>query len=313
MILSTAAMAPASAVSTNASTVSAGQNQVDTPLISNIENTADGVKLSWNAVDGAYKYRVYYKGKNGWTKFAETTGTTAIDSVVTSGKTYTYTIRCVDKNGKFASGYKSNGWKHKFVSVAPQITGFENTSEGVKLSWNKVAGAYKYRVYYKGRNGWTRFAETTGTTAVDAVVTSGKSYTYTVRAVDKNGNFASGYNANGWKHTYVDPSTEPTVHNHSWVDITESVKVVDKEAYTYEEDVFKTQRRAICNDYGADISDDIVGHCKAHTLNGENGRYSIKSVNVKTGTRTIYVPEESHYETKVTGRKCSTCGETMYY
>ena len=109
MILSAAAMAPASAVSTNASSVSAGQNQVDTPLISNIENTADGVKLSWNAVDSACKYRVYYKGKNGWKKFAETAGASAIDDVVTSGSTYTYTIRCVDENGKFASGYKANG------------------------------------------------------------------------------------------------------------------------------------------------------------------------------------------------------------
>ena len=153
---------------------------------------------------------------------------------------------------------------------APQITNIENTENGVRLSWGKVAGAYKYRVYYKGKN--------------------------------------------GWKHTYVDPATEPTVHNHSWVDITESVKVVDKEAYTYEEDVFETQRRAICNDCGADISDNI-DHIFDEIENNANakGSYSVKSVKVKTGTKTIYVTEESHYETKVIGRKCSTCSETVYY
>ena len=203
MILSTAATAPASAVSANTSSVSAGQSQVETPQITGIVNTDEGVKLSWNKVEGAYKYRVYYKGRNGWTRFAETTGTSAVDTVVTSGSTYTYTVRCVDENGNFISGYNANGWKHKFVCVTPQFAKIENTDKGVKLSWNKIAGAYKYRVYYKGRNGWTRFAETTGTSAVDTVVTSGSTYTYTIRCVDKNGNFVSGYNSNGRKHKFV--------------------------------------------------------------------------------------------------------------
>ena len=79
------------------------------------------------------------------------------------------------------------------------------------------------------------------------------------------------------------------------------------------EDVYETQRRAICNDCGADISDNIVEHCKVHALNGENGSYSVKSVKVKTGTKTVTVPEEFHYETKTLGRKCSSCGKTKYY
>lgn len=30
----------------------------------------------------------------------------------------------------------------------------------------------------------------------------------------------------------------------------------------------------------------------------------------QVGTKTVTVPEEYHYETKITGRKCSSCGKT---
>ena len=89
MIFSAAAITPASAALVSSSFVASGQNQVETPQITKIENTAEGVKIYWNKVAGAYKYRVYYKGSKGWTRFAETTSTTAIDSVVASGVTYT--------------------------------------------------------------------------------------------------------------------------------------------------------------------------------------------------------------------------------
>ena len=108
-------------------------------------------------------------------------------------------------------------------------------------------------------------------------------------------------------------SSKTETHTHTWVNITKQVKVIDQEAYSYEEDVYETQRRAICNECGADISDNIVEHCKAHALNGENGSYSVKSVKVKTGTKTVNVPEQSHYENQTIGRKCSSCGKTEYY
>lgn len=108
-------------------------------------------------------------------------------------------------------------------------------------------------------------------------------------------------------------SSKTETHTHSWVNITEQVKVIDQEAYSYEEDVYETQRRAICNECGADISDNIVEHCKAHALNGENSSYSVKNIEVKTGTKTVNVPEKSHYETQIIGRKCSSCGKTEYY
>ena len=80
--------------------------------------------------------------------------------------------------------------------------------------------------------------------------------------------------------------------------VTEKVWVVDKEAYTYEEPIYEKQGRAICNDCGADITDDIYNHSKNHALNGGNGSYSVKKISVQVGTKTVTVPEEGHWETK---------------
>lgn len=105
--------------------------------------------------------------------------------------------------------------------------------------------------------------------------------------------------------------TEETKHIHSWVDITKQVKVVDQEAYTYEEPVYEKQGRTICNDCGADITDGAIidEHIYNHIINGGKGSYHDEWVKVQVGTKTVTVPEEYHYETEVTGRKCSSCGK----
>ncbi len=80
---------------------------------------------------------------------------------------------------------------------------------------------------------------------------------------------------------------------------TKKVWVVDKEAYTYEEPVYEKHDRTICNECGADITDNLISHMKNHILNGENGSYRNEWVNIQVGTKTVEVPEEGHWETKV--------------
>ena len=76
-----------------------------TPKISKAESVYGGVKLTWNKVNGAAKYRVYYKGRKGWTRMVDTTSTSYIDKDVSSGRNYTYTVRCISADGKsFTSG-----------------------------------------------------------------------------------------------------------------------------------------------------------------------------------------------------------------
>ena len=178
--------------------------EASTPSISKLENTTGGIKLSWNKVSGTYGYRVYQKTSNGWKRFKDTTATSFTDSAVSANQTKTYTIRCIDKNGKTISGFNSKGWSKKYTPVAPTIRKLENTSSGIKLSWNKIAGVYGYRLYYKtSSGGWKRFKDTTATSFTDSGVSPNRTETYTIRCIDKNGNTVSGYNSKGWSKKYA--------------------------------------------------------------------------------------------------------------
>ena len=177
---------------------------LQTPSISKLENTSGGIKISWNKVSGAYGYRVYQKTSNGWKRIMDTTATSYTDSAVSVNQTKTYTMRCIDKNGNTVSGYNSKGWSKKYTPVAPTISKLENTSGGIKLSWNKIAGVYGYRLYYKtSSGGWKRFKDTTATSFTDSGVSPNRTETYTIRCIDKNGNTVSGYNSKGWSKKYT--------------------------------------------------------------------------------------------------------------
>ena len=289
---------------------------ISTPKITKAESVDGGVKISWNKSNGAEKYRVYYKGSKGWTRMVDTTSTSYIDKDVSSGKNYTYTVRCLNKSkNKFTSGYNSTGKSIKYVS-APKISKTEATYNSITLNWDKVNGAEKYRVYRRGEKGWSRLFDTTSTTFTDTNLYADTEYTYTVRCINSSANkFTSGYNSKGFTVTTL---SAPAEHTHSWQNITKEtkVKVVDKKAYTYEEPIYEKQKRAICNDCGADISDNL-DHIFDEMKNNSSakGSYSVKTVNVQVGTKTVTVPEKSHYETKieVVGRKCTVCGKVEMF
>ena len=173
------------------------------PTISKLENTSSGIKLTWNKIAGVYGYRIYQKTYTGWKRIKDTTATSFTDSAVSANQTKTYTIRCIDKNGKTVSGFNSKGWSKKYTESTPSISKLENTSGGIKLSWNKVTGAYGYRLYRKTSSGWKRIKDTTATTYTDSAVKSGRTETYTIRCIDKNGKTVSGYNSKGWSKKYV--------------------------------------------------------------------------------------------------------------
>ena len=187
------------------------------PQITGLSNTTGGIKISWNKVDGAYGYRLYYKpASGGWKRFKDTTATSFTDSGVVPNKTETYTIRCIDKNGNTISGFNSTGWSKKYTPDAPTVSKLDITTGGIKLSWNKIAGVYGYRLYYKPvSGGWKRFKDTTATSFTDSGVVPNKTETYTIRCIDKNGNTISGFNSTGWSKKYTPAA--PTV---SKLDIT---------------------------------------------------------------------------------------------
>ena len=185
---------------------------VKAPTINKIENTVTGSKISWGKCSGASKYRVYYLKNKSWKALGNTTATSFTHNKLKSETKYTYTVRCLDSKGNFASGYDKNGTSNIFLNP-PKISSLANINGGVEIKWNTLKYADGYRVYRKTKNtGWTRIGNTEDNTFKDTNVKSGTAYTYTVRCVDEDGNFASYFN-NGRSVTFVKTPTINKIEN----------------------------------------------------------------------------------------------------
>ena len=182
----------------------------DIPYIISAYCDDDGITLNWNASEGAARYRVFRRDSKGnWIRSGTVSETVMTDHDVEVGKIYTYTVRCVSPDGSYyISAYDTTGTALKY-DVIPKITSGESTGFGIRLSWEEVKGAHTYRVFRKNyMGGWQRVGDTRNLSLTDYSVRNGETCTYTVRCVDKNGKYCSGYDKNGFTHTFRKPRSE---------------------------------------------------------------------------------------------------------
>lgn len=150
-----------------------------------VANASNGVKISYSAVDGAERYKIYRKaeGETSWKLFGTTTALSAVDKTVVSGVKYTYTVRGV--KGSEQGKYDQTGVS--VLYLAQPVVKAENKISGINVTWNKINGAESYYVYRKanGAKSWTRVATVKAAKLnyADTKVSDGVNYVYTVRAV----------------------------------------------------------------------------------------------------------------------------------
>ena len=133
-----------------------------TPKLTRVQNVNGGVKLTWNKTNKAVKYRVFYKtGKSGWKKLADTTALTYTWKKAKSGTTYTFTVRCITKNGKlYTSDYNKNGKTIRYVA-APVISSFQSSGSGsMTVKWKKIGGVSGYQIQYSTSKGFPSSSKT---------------------------------------------------------------------------------------------------------------------------------------------------------
>lgn len=150
-----------------------------------VANASKGVKISYSAVDGAERYKIYRKaeGETSWKLFGTTTALSAVDKTVVSGVKYTYTVRGI--KGSEQGKYDQTGVS--VLYLAQPVVKAENKISGINVTWNKINGAESYYVYRKanGAKSWTRVATVKAgkLNYADTKVSDGVNYVYTVRAV----------------------------------------------------------------------------------------------------------------------------------
>lgn len=166
-------------------------------------DTKDRAKVTWSKVTGAKGYKVYRKinSAEDWTCIATLNNASTVsylDSVKkSSGTTYKYTVRAI--SGSIRSYYETKGISKMFLSVpsfslANKATADNNAA--INITWKTVKGAKSYTVYRRnsGASDWTAIKkDLTKLSYYDTIAEAGKTYEYTVKAV--NGTSASRYTA----------------------------------------------------------------------------------------------------------------------
>ncbi len=158
---------------------------LNAPVFRRVQNAKQGITISWNSVHGAQGYYLYKKTGNGYYKYyCRVNSTSYTDKNVANGVTYSYRIKAV--RNKTVSGFYYNGVTLQRLG-APALKSPVNTDSGIKVLWNRVNGASGYLVYRIEGGYWKYIGKTTATSFTDVNVTSGKTYTYTIKAYNTLG------------------------------------------------------------------------------------------------------------------------------
>lgn len=159
---------------------------IDSPRVTStsvVTAKKTGVTVKWSKVSGASVYGVYRltgstgaTGSNKWSKIGTTTSTSYVDTTAKSGKTYTYTVRCLNSSGAATSGYYHFGEEGSGAS-------YTIASGGLKLAWGAVDGAAGYQIYRNGK----KLTTVTKTSYTDKTATgNGTNYIYTIYPYDSS-------------------------------------------------------------------------------------------------------------------------------
>lgn len=188
-------------------------NYVGTPQNLKAVNSQNKIIFSWSKVSGAVKYRVYRKVGNdkSWTALCETTSAKYTDSSVKNNTDCKYAVKALGKKGASAHLYvKTTALK------APSSLKAACTDNAIKISWSKMSSATGYKLYRKapGQSDWKCIFIAKKNSVVsytDKSVSSGKTYTYTVKQV--KGSIQGSYDKNGVSVKYIAAPTLTATHS----------------------------------------------------------------------------------------------------
>ncbi len=141
--------------------------------------SAAGVRLSWNAVPRATKYNVYRKtSSTSWEAVGYARTTLYLDETAAVGTVYSYRVR-----PQVSTDYGDYSRAVSACVLSAPSAAAENAADGVRLSWDPVAGAKLYYVWRAEGDGvFAKIGSASGTVYTDKTAVGGTKYRYQVKA-----------------------------------------------------------------------------------------------------------------------------------
>ncbi len=187
-----------------------------------VSNTVSGPVISWAKVNGAQAYRVFYKSGSTWKALATTSSTSYTHKNASYNVNYTYTVRCMTADGKkYTSAYNTTGVKNRIVQT-PKFT-VTLDPNGFQLNWNKINGAYRYKVMIKSKATnwtWSKSYTCIYNNFFYSEPLDNEAYYFTVRCMDENNNYISGYTTSAKYMYYSAPHVTKFVSTSSTTSLT---------------------------------------------------------------------------------------------
>lgn len=158
-----------------------------------VEAGSDYISLSWKKQSGISGYRVYqYDTKGNLLKKYDTTKNKYSCTSVTAGTTYRYQVRSFieQADGTKLMGEFSDTLELKTApGKTTKLSQSAASTSSVTISWKKVTGTEKYRIYLYDETAkkYKKVADTTAASYKLTKLTAGKKYKIRVRAYNKNG------------------------------------------------------------------------------------------------------------------------------
>ena len=142
-------------------------------------------KITWNKVSGAVKYQVYRATSktDSYKLVKTTTGTSYTNTSAVAGKTYYYRVRAVGSKSSLNSA--KTVAKGIVCDLPRPVVTISRKNGKPRLTWKKISGAVKYKVYRapKKSGPYKLMKTTTSTSYTNTSAVKGKTYYFRVVAV----------------------------------------------------------------------------------------------------------------------------------
>ena len=182
------------------------------PIITGCTAAKGSLTVCWKAVKGACRYAFFVKKSGRWVKLASTDKTAYTHKGLSDGKLYEYTVRSLNKKGKYCSGYDPNAGAFRyFAPLTLKKVSAKNKKTVLTINGSSKIASYRIeRKPYRGK--WSVIATSKSASYTDTTAKANIPYAYAFTALALTENTRSAAPCSRSQKENSPPATTPSAN-----------------------------------------------------------------------------------------------------